>query len=121
MLFVDCLRGLSVGLLAVGAIALGGCGNSGSTAPAGAATDGDVAATEVDQSHDGWWCVEHGVPEEECALCDTSLVVKFKEDGDWCDEHERPESHCFICSASRFDKFAARYEAKTGRQPPKPE
>lgn len=70
--------------------------------------------------HSGWWCVEHGVPEEECALCDTSLVAGFKAKGDWCLEHNRPESQCFICDASRFEPFAARYEAKNGEQPPKP-
>ena len=87
----------------VGALALAGCNKN------------------VDLSHGGWWCVEHGVPEEECALCDKSLVAKFKEDGDWCDEHDRPESQCFICSPKRFDKFAATYEAKTGHKPPQPE
>lgn len=102
----------------VGALALAGCTKS-ETASEGTAEP--VAATNVDLSHGGWWCVEHGVPEEECALCDKSLVAKFKEGGDWCDEHDRPESQCFICSPARFDKFAMRYEAKTGQKPPQPE
>ncbi|MEZ6150365.1 MAG: RND transporter [Pirellulaceae bacterium] len=102
----------------VGALALVGCSRS-ETASEG--TGESVAATDVDNSHGGWWCVEHGVPEEECALCDKSLVAKFKEDGDWCNEHDRPESQCFICGPKRFDKFAAVYEAKTGRKPPQPE
>lgn len=79
-----------------------------------------TVAKDGDQSHGGWWCVEHGVPEAECARCDKSLVAKFKESGDWCKEHDRPESQCFICGPKRFEKFAAVYEAKTGRQPPKP-
>ena len=80
------------------------------------------AATETaaDVEGEGWWCVEHGVPEEECARCDVSLVASFKEKGDWCEEHNRPESQCFLCSAKRFDKFAARYEAKFGKKPPQP-
>jgi len=102
----------------VGALVLAGCSKS-ETASEG--TDESGAATDVDHSHGGWWCVEHGVPEEECALCDTSLVAKFKDAGDWCKEHDRPESQCFICSPARFDKFASRYEAKTGHKPPQPE
>ena len=106
-----------LGLLSLSVVALSGCGQGESASENTAETP---AVTTVDHSHDGWWCVEHGIPEEECALCDTSLVSAFKESGDWCDEHARPESQCFICSPSRFDKFAAQYEAKTGRQPPKP-
>jgi hypothetical protein len=36
------------------------------------------------------------------------------------EEHDRPESQCFTCNPELFDKFAARYEAKFGEQPPKP-
>ncbi len=75
---------------------------------------------DAGHDHSGWWCVEHGVPESECALCDTSLVAGFKEKGDWCDEHNRPQSQCFTCEPELFEKFAARYEAKYGEQPPKP-
>lgn len=70
--------------------------------------------------HSGWWCNEHGVPEEECALCDTSLIAAFKAEGDWCDEHNRPDSQCFIDHPENFAKFASRYEAKYGKQPPQP-
>jgi hypothetical protein len=70
--------------------------------------------------HSGWWCNEHGVPEEECALCDTTLVSTFKAKNDWCDEHNRPESQCFTCNPDNFAKFASRYEAKFGEQPPQP-
>jgi len=107
-----------LGLLSLSGIALSGC-NKSETAADGAA--GSPAVTDVDHSHGGWWCVEHGVPEGECARCDSSLVAKFKEAGDWCKEHNRPESQCFICSPKRFDKFVATYEAKTGHKPPKPE
>ena len=117
------MRGISLIVLAVSAFALSGCSKSEPAASEGGAESGaeSVATNDVDHSHGGWWCVEHGVPEGECPLCDTSLVSKFKEDGDWCDEHDRPESQCFICGPARFDKFAARYEAKTGHKPPQPE
>jgi hypothetical protein len=80
--------------------------------------------TEVAESahnHEGWWCDEHGVPEEICARCSTKLVADFKAKGDWCDEHNRPESQCFICHPEKEAEFAALYEAKYGTQPPKPE
>ena len=71
-----------------------------------------------EHDHSGWWCVEHGVPEEECALCQTKLVAEFKEKGDWCEEHNRAESQCFICDASRAEKYVKLYEAKYGKKPP---
>jgi len=93
-----------------------GCGSS-TTEPVAGGQGGDGHSAH---DHSGWWCSEHGVPEEECALCDTSLVADFKAKGDWCEEHNRPESQCFLCDSSRFDKFAARYEAKFGETPPQP-
>jgi len=71
-------------------------------------------------SHAGWWCDEHGVPEEACALCSTKLAADFKAKGDWCQEHDRPESQCFVCHPEKQAEFAALYEAKYGEQPPKP-
>ena len=80
--------------------------------------DTQVATTAHD--HSGWWCNEHGVPEEECARCDIKLVAGFKAKGDWCDEHNRPESpQCFVCNPGKEAEFAARYEAKFGKLPPK--
>lgn len=93
-----------------------GCDPS-TTEPVGAESS---AASETGHDHSGWWCNEHGVPEEECPLCDTSLVAEFKEKGDWCEEHNRPESQCFLCEPERFQRFAARYEAKYGEAPPQP-
>jgi len=81
---------------------------------------GDHDHGEHGHNHNGWWCVEHGVPEEECALCDTSLVAAFKEKGDWCEEHQRPDSQCFKCDPKRAEVFVARYVAKFGEQPPAP-
>jgi hypothetical protein len=72
-------------------------------------------------THGGWWCGEHGVPEEVCALCSPKLVADFKAKGDWCKEHERPDSQCFICHPEKEAEFAAQYEAKYGKKPPKPQ
>ena len=110
----------SSSILALGVAAvLTGCGDSATEVASSKSTPRATEAA-VKTEGEGWWCVEHGVPEEECAQCDTSLVAGFKEKGDWCEEHNRPESQCFLCSPKRFDKFAARYEAKFGKQPPKP-
>ena len=78
-----------------------------------------VAAAE--HSHEGWWCDEHGVPEEECAQCHVKLVAGFKAKGDWCEKHNRPDSQCFICHPEKEAEYAALYEAKYGKKPPKPE
>ncbi len=90
-----------------------GCGASKTEPVATDQSNVDVSAND----HSGWWCVEHGVPEEECALCDTSLVAVYKTRGDWCEAHQRPESQCFVCSPERFEKFAAQYKAKFGEAP----
>src|SRR5690348_4829722 len=99
---------------AIGLSALIGC-NSSAQSPA----DKHVAA--AGHSHEGWWCDEHGVPEEVCARCNTKLVADFKAKNDWCKEHERPDSQCFVCHPEKEAEFAAQYEAKYGKQPPKPE
>ena len=65
-----------------------------------------------------WWCQEHGIPEDQCALCKKSLIPEFKKKGDWCEEHDRPESQCFLCNPKRAEKFAAEYRARYGKEPP---
>jgi hypothetical protein len=97
-------------------LVLGGCGGSSTTQPAAPTTP---AATAHD--HSGWWCTEHGIPEEECALCNATLAADFQKKGDWCQTHNRPDSQCFICHPELEAKFAAKYEAKYGTKPPKPE
>ena len=106
------------GVLAAIAVFGSGCGQpSGETAaPQASQPDND----DDGHDHGGWWCVEHGVPEEECSMCSTKVADDFKAKGDWCEEHSRAESQCFICDPSRAVKFAALYEAKFGEKPPKP-
>jgi len=100
-----------------------GCAQPSSETRGDSAASSEAAQDHETQDagdHSGWWCVKHGVPEAECAQCDASLIAQFKQNGDWCDEHDRPESQCFLCDTTRFDKLAARYEAKFGKRPPKP-
>ncbi len=118
------LTSLACGLVGV----VVGCGQSGQrpqaggnkpVAPAGVT---EVAETKTaEHTHDGWWCNEHGVPEEQCGLCSSKLAAEMQKKGDWCKEHDRPESQCFKCHPELEAKFAAQYEAKYGKQPPKPE
>jgi hypothetical protein len=86
-----------------------------------AAAPADGKVTVADHSHEGWWCDEHGVPEEVCAQCNDKLVADFKAKNDWCEKHNRPESQCFICHPEKEAEFAALYEAKYGKKAPKPE
>ena len=97
-----------------------GCGKSDTTPSAGTSTPSAGAVAESGHNLEGWWCSEHGVPEEECSMCSSEAAAKLKENGDWCKEHDRADSQCFICHPELAAKFAARYEAKFGKKPPKP-
>jgi hypothetical protein len=78
-------------------------------------------AETVAHDHSGWWCIEHGVPEAVCALCDSKVAAAFQKKGDWCQEHNRADSQCFLCHPELAAQFAAQYEAKFGHPPPKPQ
>ena len=114
---------LSVGLV--------GCGRS--EAPSGLAKDKSSASkaraatkaipvqtVSAVHDHSSWWCTEHGVPEEVCALCNAKLAAEFQKKKDWCKEHDRPASQCFTCHPELESRFAAQFEAKYGKKPPKP-
>lgn len=106
------------------AVFVAGCSqqeSSSSTPVADASHDEHDGHDHGDASHGGWWCVEHGVPEEDCSMCSAKAADDFKAKGDWCEEHNRAESQCFICEPSRAEKFAKLYVAKVGHEPPKPE
>lgn len=111
----------SIALSLLGAVAVFsiGCSQQTTETEAEPANVSQVADEGHDVSHGGWWCVEHGIPEEECSMCSSAAADGCKAKGDWCDEHNRAESQCFICDASRADKFAKLYEAKIGEKPPK--
>jgi hypothetical protein len=104
-------------LLAVSLLALGGCSTDDPKAEKTKATSTPVAAKKVDD-HTGWWCDEHGVPEEICGQCNAKYAAECKKKGDWCEKHDRPDSQCFICHPELKEKFAAMYQAKYGKEPP---
>ena len=99
-------------------ISIAACSKSPEKTASASVTDDKVAT--AGHTHEGWWCNEHGVPEEVCAQCNIKLVAEFKAKGDWCGAHNRPESQCFICHPEKEAEFAALYEAKYGEKPPKP-
>jgi hypothetical protein len=104
-------------LLAVSLVVLGGCSKDNPKAEQTKATSTTVAAKKVDD-HSGWWCDEHGVPEEICGQCNAKYAAECKKKGDWCEKHDRPDSQCFICHPELKEKFAAVYRAKYGKEPP---
>lgn len=104
---------LTMAILAVG-FSVTGCQQS--AAPPAAPETTEVS--ESGHTHDGWWCSEHGVPEEICAKCSPKLAADFKAKGDWCDKHGVPDSQCFECHPEAVARFAAQYEARYGEQPP---
>ena len=81
----------------------------------------EASATTGSGEHSAWWCNEHGVPEEVCGQCNSKLAAEFQRKGDWCATHDRPDSQCFACHPDKEAQFAAQYEAKYGKKPPKPE
>ena len=106
--------GLIVALCGMSAFFTGCAGEK----PAVGTTDATSATAGAVDDHSGWWCSEHGIPEEECSMCSAAFAKACKDKGDWCAEHNRAESQCFICDASRAEKYAKLYEAKYGEKPP---
>ena len=65
--------------LLIAGVAFAGCGKSADKAATSGPAGTKVAAEG--HSHEGWWCDEHGVPEEVCALCDTKLGSRLQGQG----------------------------------------
>jgi hypothetical protein len=113
---------LSRGLLAAAIVfTLGSTGcnrDDKSGGPAKAKTE-----TKIETTHAGWWCQEHGVPEEECSICMSAANAKkkYKDNGDWCKEHNRAGSQCFKCDPKRYKKYEEKYVAKYGTKPKPPD
>lgn len=97
---------------------LAGLGFSGCQRQPDSVAQTPAPSSNTSHSHSGWWCPEHGIPEEICTLCSAKAAADFKAKGDWCVEHNRAASQCFKCDPQRAQKFAKLYEAKYGRQPP---
>jgi hypothetical protein len=119
MKLIPWVRTVSFSMVALSVLAVAGCGGAGAKGP-----DAGKSATPVVDSSCSVaenWCCEHGVPEDICAQCNAKVAAEYKKKGDWCKEHNRPESQCFLCNPKLADKFAAEYEAKYGKKPPKSE
>ncbi len=104
-----------------GLVVLAGCGKAPEVVK-----DTSKGATEVAQGngktepaddHSGWWCNEHGLPEEVCDLCSKKYRTAEKAKGNWC-EHNRVKSSCFKCNPGVQEKYAAEYRTKFGKNPP---
>lgn len=109
-------------LLPAFVLVVGGCSqadNKGGQAK-DKATPAKDGGGQVAQKHDhgGWWCDEHGIPEDECSMCNAKVAAEFKKKGDWCDKHDRAMSQCFICNPNQKEFYAAKYRAKYGKEPP---
>jgi hypothetical protein len=104
-------------------VLIAGCAKTSDEPTASSATEAGASAAikTSEHTHDGWWCDEHGVPESVCGQCNAKLAAEFQKKGDWCREHDRPDSQCFVCHPEHEARFAAQYEAKVGKKPPKPE
>jgi len=105
--------------LFAGAVLVTGCGKSDQARnkDSGASNKATSVAEKKKDGHSGWWCKEHGIPEHECLMCLYS-EAELKKKGDWCEKHERAKSQCFICNPSLKEKYAAKYRAKYGKEPP---
>ena len=90
------MRHLFYALAVVAGIAILGCAEKRGDSPAPNTTATGQAAVSPAGQHGGWWCAEHGVPEEECGLCDSSLAAELQKKGDWCAEHDRPDRVIFV-------------------------
>ncbi len=85
------------------------------------AKSGDKKQAAKDEpKHDGWWCQEHGVPENLCSLCNADVEAKYKKEGKWCKLHDRAEEQCFKCDPARYKKYEDMYVAKYGHKPEPP-
>jgi hypothetical protein len=72
-----------------------------------------------DTSEDGWWCIDHGIPELECSMCQADVEKKCRANNDWCEKHNRARSQCFKCEPGLKAKFDAMYrEHYKGQEPP---
>ncbi len=116
------LRGSpALALLATFTVLAAGCGQSSTTTGDAKGSDKTVAKggdkAEPAGDHGGWWCDEHGLPEEVCDLCSKKYRTAEKAKGNWC-EHERVKSSCFKCNPGLREKYAAEYKAKFGKEPP---
>src|SRR5262245_55402868 len=93
----DHMRRLIPFLFLTAGIMVVGCEDKPSTPDNKGGSKTSVADAKTPPSkHAGWWCTEHGIPEEECLMCLHS-EDDLKKKGDWCDKHDYCKSQCFAC------------------------
>ena len=114
-------RGMpALALFAALALIVAGCGQTTNTGGEAKETNkGKPVAKNGGETddHSGWWCPEHGLPEEVCDLCSKKYREAEKAKGNWC-EHNRVKTSCFQCNPGLKEKYAAEYKAKFGKEPP---
>lgn len=115
-------RGALLAMLFGGAVLLTtGCGKPDPTPAKDEKASKDkekVKPKDDGDDHSGWWCKSHGIPEDECSMCQPDVEKACKAKGDWCEKHDRADSQCFICHPEHQEKFAAKHRAKYGTEPP---
>jgi hypothetical protein len=110
--------GILLALAAVAGFGIAGCAGEGNKGAAKKGTGGAVAKAGKGDDHSGWWCDEHGIPEDMCSMCSAKVAKECKAKGDWCDKHDRARSQCFLCEPELRERFAAMHRAKYGKEPP---
>ena len=84
--------------------------------------DKDQVAKKDDSTADGWWCISHGIPEDECIMCNPKAEQECRAKGEWCEKHDRAKSQCFKCEGGKNiqEKYAAKYREhyNTTENPP---
>src|SRR5262245_12561524 len=112
----DPMRRLIPFLFLAAGIMVVGCEDKPSTPDNKGGSKTSVADAKTPPSkHAGWWCTEHGIPEEECLMCLHS-EDDLKKKGDWCDKHDYCKSQCFACDPKLKERYAAKYKAKFGKE-----
>jgi hypothetical protein len=109
----------ALALFAALALIVAGCGQQQKPGDSAKNENKNKPAAENAAGHDhsGWWCDEHGLPEEVCDLCSKKYRDAEKAKGNWC-EHNRVKTSCFKCNPGLREKYAAEYKAKFGKEPP---
>jgi hypothetical protein len=123
MKFFNRARCLGLALYLTAALVAVGCHHAEDKANKQAKAKIDTAKKTEKAVHEehGWWCEEHGIPEDICGLCNVEYRNKKKAEGDWCELHARLKSQCFKCDPSLYEKeFEPQYVNKYGKKPPRP-
>jgi hypothetical protein len=95
-----------------------GCDRAGGEEGESKSPDAAAEKTGLHGMHDGWWCGHHGIPEDECSMCNRKIAKEFRDKDEWCEKHNRAAPQCFKCDPKLAEPFTKRYVARYGKQPP---